>query len=686
MPDPFKNVKIIELMELFDDDEVTTADQIKERPQKALDREMFQNAFREEKAGGGMLVEPGFGGTRQGYRSAKAQKSKEKSAVKFDKFRVKIPTGEFVGEGRDKSEIFKIKNTKSGSVRYTVTGAGGGKRKLYTSIEEVKKAKLKSLPDELVKVDSKIIKEGIKEVTYKNKKTGKIVKYYKPRVGEAKETIPGKGTTSLKEAEKFIKDYYVRNPKPVRDPTKDYTSKDVRKKSLQETDPTKAKGTKKFQYHHIRQIAGGVPLTTDDVMIINQRINSKIGGKFNEPLNRISAAIQKNNRLALEAMNNKQEGLALDYMKRVDDLNAQAEKIVNSAIDELPKKYKGYVGFNQFTLPRDEYGLPISNEPMIIRKVGGMPVSKDAIDLTTLNLKQQQEFRKLVKQQADRGKVGKIDQKILQNIAKLGGGKCATQKFASGGRINLADSITCIKQGLENIKNKNLSGGPQQERIMKNLTDLTKTTQGAKALSGAARIVAGLGVGSELALGGFFAITDYATGANKQELLSNLTYGLAGKDVEEQLTEKDPMYGKAQKLEDVYTAYLQGLDKTGKPKTINPRGMAQRTRAEDVEKAMEPFQRISPQTDTGQFFDLDMFETQKAKDIKALEDFEKEKKERALERGFYDPDFDVFSPDRPAAAGGGLLKQAGDRSGAMLESMNPDSQGLSGLLKRGNKI
>ena len=124
MPDPFKNVKIIELMELFDDDEVTTADQI-DRPQKALDREMFQNAFREEKAGGGMLVEPGFGGTRQGYRSAKAQKSKEKSAVKFDKFRVKIPTGEFVGEGRDKSEIFKIKNTKSGSVRYTVTGACG---------------------------------------------------------------------------------------------------------------------------------------------------------------------------------------------------------------------------------------------------------------------------------------------------------------------------------------------------------------------------------------------------------------------------------------------------------------------------------------------------------------------------------------------------------------------------------
>jgi hypothetical protein len=398
--------KIIELTDLFDDNVVTTADKAPQpEPRKdVLDREAI-NRFMKDNP-------PSMAdGGRIGFNDG--------TPVKFDKFRVKIPTGEFVGEGRDKSEIFKIKNTKSGSVRYTTTGAGGGKKKLYTSIEEVKKAKLP--PDELVKVDSKIIKEGIKEVTYKNKKTNKIVKYYKPRVGEAKKTIPGKGTTSLKEAEKFIKDYYIKNPKPVRDPKKDYASKDLRTKSLKETDPTKAVGTKKYNYHHVRQIAGGVPLTSDDVMVINQRINSKIGGKFNESLNRISAAIQKNNRLALEAMNNKQEGLALDYMKRSDELNAQAEKIVNSAIDDLPKKYKGYVGFNKFTLPRDEYGLPISNEPMLIKKVGGMPVSKDAIDLTNLNLKDEAKFRKIVKQQAERGKVGKIDvKKMISDGPTLG--------------------------------------------------------------------------------------------------------------------------------------------------------------------------------------------------------------------------------------------------------------------------
>ena len=45
-----------------------------------------------------------------------------------------------------------------------------------------------------------------------------------------------------------------------------------------------------------------------------------------------------------------------------------------------------------------------------------------------------------------------------------------------------------------------------------------------------------------------------------------------------------------------------------------------------------------------------------------------------------------FEGFNPRFAGGGLAKQAGDRSGAMLQSMNPDSQGLSGLLKRCKKI
>ena len=74
MPDPFKNVKIIELMELFDDDEVTTADKI-DRPERALDRQAIDDFMeRNPRADGGMLVKPGFGGVRQGYRKSYEKK------------------------------------------------------------------------------------------------------------------------------------------------------------------------------------------------------------------------------------------------------------------------------------------------------------------------------------------------------------------------------------------------------------------------------------------------------------------------------------------------------------------------------------------------------------------------------------------------------------------------------------
>ena len=81
MPDPFRKAKIIELMELFDDDEVTTADKIdppEENPYRAF---MERNPL----AGGGMLVEPGFGGVRQGYaESTGIQLSKKQKKLLKD--------------------------------------------------------------------------------------------------------------------------------------------------------------------------------------------------------------------------------------------------------------------------------------------------------------------------------------------------------------------------------------------------------------------------------------------------------------------------------------------------------------------------------------------------------------------------------------------------------------------------
>ena len=62
---------------------------------------------------------------------------------------------------------------------------------------------------------------------------------------------------------------------------------------------------------------------------------------------------------------------------------------------------------------------------------------------------------------------------------------------------------------------------------------------------------------------------------------------------------------------------------------------------------------------------------------------------RELERKAADPE--AYRAEQQeqmgmSAAGGGLAKLAGDRSGAMLESMNPDKDGLPGLLKRVKKL
>ena len=63
-------------MDLFDDDEVTTANKIP-RPQSSLDKEAFDDFnIRNPLAGGGMLVQPSADGSRPGYNGKKGPKKK----------------------------------------------------------------------------------------------------------------------------------------------------------------------------------------------------------------------------------------------------------------------------------------------------------------------------------------------------------------------------------------------------------------------------------------------------------------------------------------------------------------------------------------------------------------------------------------------------------------------------------
>ena len=146
--------------------------------------------------------------------------------------------------------------------------------------------------------------------------------------------------STLKEAEEARDNYYKENPLKRTKGNENKNKKKARKvrnDRLKNTDPTRISGTPENPFHHIRQIGGDVPLTTDDIAIIKQRMNS-VMSQYNEPLNRIADSISKNNKLALEAMNSQNEGAALDYMKRVTKLNNEAELLVKSAIKKLPNE------------------------------------------------------------------------------------------------------------------------------------------------------------------------------------------------------------------------------------------------------------------------------------------------------------------------------------------------------------
>ena len=67
------------------------------------------------------------------------------------------------------------------------------------------------------------------------------------------------------------------------------------------------------------------------------------------------------------------------------------------------------------------------------------------------------------------------------------------------------------------------------------------------------------------------------------------------------------------------------------------------------------------------------------------QELQKEKTERALDRGFYKPGDRSIDPFM--AAGGGIAGLSGGiDKGAQRRSMNPDSQGLKGLFNRAMKI
>jgi hypothetical protein len=207
-----------------------------------------------------MLVEPGFGGVRQGYKGQPIKPPTKKQLEVTEKVYSKKYDGKKGIELWESLKQYERSNIRQKQTTGETSGLGKLKKNQLSKEDFIKlvNANRDKTYNEFVKV-------------LENYRTKDNKPFTKPIIADR---LSAYGMTRVFKKEPSKKD-----------PTKKAETEKKRVGFLKETDPTGAKGTKKVNYHHIRQIAGGVPLTTDDVMLINQKINSQLGGETNKALN-----------------------------------------------------------------------------------------------------------------------------------------------------------------------------------------------------------------------------------------------------------------------------------------------------------------------------------------------------------------------------------------------------------------
>jgi hypothetical protein len=203
------------------------------------------------------------------------------------------------------------------------------------------------------------------------------------------------------------------------------------------------KGTDAFPFHHIMPIGGEAQLTTNDVAVISKQMNSKLS-PYNTKLNDIADAISDN---ISKAYTTRSEGGSFKFMKRIDELNDQAEKLVAKATKELPKKFQPYIGFTKLTPRTDEYGFPLDDK-LIEERVGA--VREKGIPLRDLTSDQLSKLKNSIKSLSEKEKIGYC------SLLSRGGlpGDCAAAIDNNPVKAaEVFDEAPVTSKGMEKVKN-----------------------------------------------------------------------------------------------------------------------------------------------------------------------------------------------------------------------------------------
>ena len=363
-------------------------------------------------------------------------------------------------------------------------------------------------------------------------------------------------------------------------------------------------------FSHVYPIIESAKPGTKTTTVIDADMNNKLIG-----YNRIGQKIAEDQEYLLKV---KPEG----YKKEILINNAKAKKNVMNAIQDLGKDYKGQIGYFQVDPETESFKPKAGNYKMSFAGVEG----KDEIykDMTS---KERQDFSK---------KISKQEHAKVANKLNNSGFKC---KLSNG--LNCNDPRAYIDSIKENMAKAQKGDDAAISKINKLGKSMNKLSKAAK--------FTGWGILTEVGFAAPFAAIDYAKGANKDEIISNATFGLFGKSKDEQLREKYNDYGQVADFKKTYDDLLtaENLSKTGggyRTQAYN------KLKAKDLENKLQKdslqfTSTLPPSQGFKSGFDRDKLLNMMVIDAERDKLFDKEKEDISKDRGILIPSTGLESYD-----------------------------------------
>jgi hypothetical protein len=698
---------LLRIIELFDEDEVTTADKI-DRPQRALDRDAFDDFNkRNPLAGGGMLVQPGFGGTRQGYRSDKAIKAAQqagnvaKQKARFDK----------IGKAFIQQDYNALKTlTRPARIAAGAKDAGGilnqADTLLLNNVIFGNDVKAQNALAKQLGINRKYMIDTYKEAL-KFTKAGKSKKQSELRLKRLEtqknlfdEILENPNATVKSMAKKFnktekeivkqssllLKNVYDQNvligKKELRDrPLKSWLPDDFNITDNFLDNFSNIKGLKKVQSENIGTLIRDAFGKGQNPKKYTQALTAL--SEYNKLVNSLPKGLKLNLDHPLSKAFLKGSNVPADQLLFVTPISSDYNRGFKAKLDTAyknallnPNKDKKLIKtIENFA---DTIGVNIGKGSTKKFDFGTANIAKktkaDFAAELTQNLREQRLAREnLLKfQKTKEGKdiikqIFPKGQKIQIPATNIKGLSAFMKNL--GIKCQLSSGINCMdprayEKSLNELSTKAQAG---DQAAAAKMTNFAKSVRGAgsviKGVLGPAALVFEAGIAVPLGL------FEYSQGKPATEIVNSLTYGLFGKSRDDRLRELDPTYGQAENLQNIgeRLTSLERLQEGTKGQRIRSKPKFQ--------KADEEFKTVGKS-----FIEADdpkkalAENLEKSQDLreKLIDEDIKRKEDRKTK-------FDLSNPFM--AAGGGIAKEAGDSSGPPPES-GPMSQGLQGLMKR----